>query len=50
METTEIQQNIFQNISISDIYEWLQVRVLIHSSIKMGSYVFSIFFIRFYLT
>ena len=26
METTEIQQNI----SISDIYEWLQVRVLIH--------------------
>ena len=34
METTEIQQNI----SISDIYEWLQVPVLIHSSIKIGAY------------
>ena len=34
METTEIQLNI----SISDIYEWLQVRVLIHSSITIGAY------------
>ena len=41
----------FQNISISDIYEWLQVRVLIHSSIKIGAYSwFGIFVITFYRT
>ena len=34
METTEIQQNI----SISDLYDWLQVRVLIHGSIQIGAY------------
>ena len=33
METTEIQQNIYISKSISDIYEWLQVRVLIYKNL-----------------